>query len=110
MIFYRALIIFAPIVGIVIIADLLAPGAAIDSDLEVMIAIVWFLFTVQVYEETKAAVVIATKGAVYGRLNESFSSYGTSKHWLNALLWLFPPAATGAWIISFFVLLYMWFI
>ena len=37
-----------------------------------LIAIVWALFGIEIYATYKAFVVIATKGIVFGRLNDSF--------------------------------------
>ena len=69
---YRILAFLTIITGIVVLYAILSDSSIWMTTAKILIGIVWLLFGIELYSVYKAFGIIATKGIVFGRLNESF--------------------------------------
>jgi hypothetical protein len=69
---YRILAFLTIITGIVVLYAILSDSSIWMTAAKILIGIVWLLFGIELYSVYKAFGIIATKGIVFGRLNESF--------------------------------------
>jgi hypothetical protein len=83
---YRVLAFLTIITGIVVLYAILSGNSAWMTAAKILIGIVWLLFGIELYSVYKAFGIIATKGIVFGRLNESFlNSEVRMKRWYGLI-------------------------
>ncbi len=83
---YRILAFLAIITGIVALYAIISGSAAWMTGAKILTGIVWLLFGIELYSVYKAFGIIATKGVVFGRLNESFlNSEVRMKRWYGVV-------------------------
>ena len=83
---YRVLAFLAIITGIVVLYAILSDSSIWMTAAKILIGIVWLLFGIELYSVYKAFGIIATKGIVFGRLNESFlNSEVKMKRWYGLI-------------------------
>lgn len=100
---YRILASLTVITGIVALYAVFSGNALSVAIANVLIGIVWLLFGIELYSVYKAFGIIATKGIVFGRLNESFlNSEVKMKRWYG-LVRAAGPVLIVAWYALFAV-------
>ncbi len=110
MLLYRILIFASIIVGGTMLATILFFPQYIGVPyIEAPILVIWILFTIQVYETAKAAVLIFSKGLSSPDLNQSFVNFSIRNKSFAEVYRIFPYAVLLLWIIGFVALLVMWF-
>jgi hypothetical protein len=100
MLFYRILIPLSIIYGVTLIFSVFY--APLNLFTKWFTAVVWILFTPQVYETAKAFALINTRGLAFGRLNESYvyllkKRYNKSAGFYATL----PYIVLALWIVGF---------
>ena len=79
---YRILAFLTVITGIVALYAILSGSGLWMAAAKILIGVVWLLFGIELYSVYKAFGIIATRGIVFGRLNESFlNSEVRMKRW-----------------------------
>ncbi len=83
---YRILAFLSIITGATVLYAIMSGSASFMSIAKVLVAIVWLLFGIELYSVYKAFGIIATKGVVFGRLNDSFiNSEVKTKPWYGVV-------------------------
>ncbi len=108
MVFYRLAIIFAFLAAISIIASIYSNHNPLNPLTERFIFVVGVLMIPQLFESLKAAMLIASGGVVFGRLNPSFLKYGVKQKRIYQLYKLVPYIVTIVWILGLIWLGIMW--
>jgi len=103
---YRIMVPLSILWGLFIVAYLLFPGLGVL--LKVVTAIVWVIWTPQLFEVAKGLALAWSRGMAFGRLNQEFAHlyrkrYG-AKDGLKALPFLFLVV----WLAGFIVMLVGW--
>ena len=100
---YRILAFLTVITGIVVLYAIFSGSGSWMAAAKILIGIVWLLFGIELYSVYKAFGIIATKGIVFGRLNESFlNSEIRTKRWYG-LVKAAGPVLIIAWYALFAV-------
>lgn len=103
---YRIMVPLMVLWALLIIAYLLAPGLGIA--LKVLTAVIWVLWTPQLFEVAKGLALAWSRGMVFGKLNEEFAHlyrkrYG-GKSAFSALPWVF----LAVWAAAFIAMIARW--
>jgi hypothetical protein len=103
---YRILVPLMILWALLIIAYLLVPSLGVV--LKAVTAVVWVLWTPQLFEVAKGLALAWSRGMAFGKLNEEFAHlyrkrYGT-KSGLKALPFLF----LALWLIGFIIMIAGW--
>jgi hypothetical protein len=107
MVFYRIAIFASIAYGILVLLWYAVPG--LDFEVKVATALIWILFTPQVFAARKAIVMTLSKGMAFGHLNTEFEkTYKAKYHPLGGALIVLPYIATAIWILGFFAMLVWW--
>ena len=109
MMFYRVAVFSAIVLAASMVIGFIDNGTPFINLTGTMLVITWILFTPQVFETSKAMSIIASRGIVFGRLNESFLKYGAPKSRLNIIYSAFPYMAIAIWAIGFACVIWLWF-
>ena len=107
MVFYRLLIFYSIIYGIIVFLSFLYLEVAVYLKLATII--LWVLFTPQVYETAKGFSLIGTKGIAFGHLSREHLY--VMKHRYKKGMSVFPTVTALAfmlWLIGFIVMLIWW--
>ena len=109
MLFYRILIIFSFLAAAVFSLSLLFDS--FGPIFRTVFLLLWIFFTPQVFETSKGASVIATKGFIFGNLNKSYmvTAEKYEKHALAPIYKVAPYAALSLWAAGFIALALLWF-
>ena len=112
MTFYRIAIVIALLMLISMVIGLTYSSyhTPFINGTRVLFLLLWILFTPQLFETGKAAAVIASRGIVFGRLNQSFMKYGIQKRRSYIALKAIPYVVMLVWAVGFVGLLRLWFI
>jgi hypothetical protein len=104
---YRILIPLAILYAAAIVLYLMAPG--MGALLKVSTAVVWVLWTPQVFEVAKGLSLAATRGMAFGKLNKEFADLYRKRypHWTAGFV-AFPFVTLALWAAGFIVLLLRW--
>jgi hypothetical protein len=94
--FYRILIPIAILYAAAIVVYLAVPGLGVLA--KAFTAVVWVLWTPQVFEVAKGLSLAATRGLAWGHLNEEFAALYRKRY----------PRATGPWVALPFLALAVW--
>ena len=98
---YRVLAFLTIITGFVVLYAILSGSSIWMAAAKILIGIVWLLFGIELYSVYKAFGIIATKGIVFGRLNESFlNSEVREKRWYG-LIKAAGPLLIIVWYVLF---------
>lgn len=107
-VFYRILIPLAILYGLCIVAYLAVPG--LGALLKVFTAVVWVLWTPQVFEVARGLSLAWTRGLAFGRLNEEFAALYRKRYPRRTAPFIaFPFVALALWGAGFVVMLLRWF-
>ena len=93
---YRIMVPLTIIFGVIMLLSLFVPG--LGPLLKVVTAVVWVLWTPQIYEVAKGLSLAWTRGMAFGRLNEEFAHLYRKRYGKN----------TGAFVALPFVVLALW--
>ncbi len=104
--FFRIMIPLMFLWALLIIAYLIVPG--LGMAMKVATAVIWVLWTPQLFEVAKGLALAWSRGMVFGKLNPEFAylyrkRYG-AKGWLAAL----PYAFLVVWAAAFIVMIVRW--
>ncbi|MCL4365214.1 MAG: hypothetical protein M1569_02150 [Candidatus Marsarchaeota archaeon] len=110
MIFYRIAVFAALLLAAAIIIGFAFDGQPFTPYSKVLVLIVWILFTPQLFETGKAMSIIATRGIVFGRLNESFLKYGVKMKGMYKIYRSVPYIILMMWAAGFVGIWYLWFV
>ena len=110
MTFYRIAIFVAILLVASMAVGVVYAKTPFINSTRVLIALLWILFTPQLFETVKAMAVIASSGIVFGRLNESFMKYGVKKNSSYAILGVLPYLVLMVWAIGLLGVIKLWFI
>ncbi len=87
---------------------LLVPG--VGTVLKVGTAVVWVLWSPQLFEGLKAFALAGSRGMAFGRLNGEFAHLYRKRYGAASPLYrVFPFAGLAAWAAGFVVMLVWWF-
>lgn len=107
MLFYRVLIFASVIYGVVLLLSLAYPQLALAA--KVSTAIIWILFTPQLFETLKGFSLISSRGMAFGHLSEEYTILVRKKYGRNASVYAYVPyAAMVLWAIGFIAMLVWW--
>lgn len=108
MVFYRAAI----FVAVLLIASIALGVAYAHTPFtiytEILMLVMWVLFTPQLFETFKASSIIASGGVVFGRLNASFMRFGVRRKPWFVIYSAVPYVAMAVWACGFVILAYLW--
>ena len=76
--------------------------------LKVATAIVWVLWTPQLYEVARGLALAWSRGMVFGRLNEEFAHLYRKRYGAKSGLKILPPLFLVIWIAGFVLLMVGW--
>ncbi len=107
MAFYRISVFASFIAGLLVALGLLTGIGAMDTIAFAAIAVMWVLFTPQLFETSKAFSVILSKGAVFGRLNESFLDAYVKERFVYKVYWAVPYLIMVVWALGFASFVYL---
>lgn len=110
MAFYRIAIFVAMLLAASIIISMAYYGTAFTNVTKMLFILMWILFTPQLFETLKAAMVIASDGIVFGHLNPSFVQFAVKKTAADAVFRIVPYAGIMVWALGFIGLVYVWFV
>ncbi len=110
MTFYRIAIFVALLLVVSMSVGVVYAKTPFINSTRVLVLLLWILFTPQLFETAKAMSVIASRGIVFGRLNESFMKYGVKKNSSYAMLGALPYLVLLVWTIGFLGVIKLWFI
>ncbi len=108
MIFYRLLIFFSVIFGVVMLASLVYQSAV--PLVKPMLVVEWVLFTLTFFEMAKSFSLIASRGLSFGHLNNEYITMMKLKYGKrgNPALSALPFLALGLWALGFVAMLLWW--
>lgn len=107
MVFYRIAIFVAAAYGILLLLWYVVPGMGFE--VKVATAIMWILFTPQLFETAKGISLTQSGGMAFGHLNEEYKrSTRTKYHPIGGVLTAVPYLAILLWAFGFVVMLYWW--
>ncbi len=108
MLLYRFNIPLTILYGLFIFAWFLVPGLA--PGLKAFTAVVWVLWTPQLFEVAKGLSLAWTRGMAFGLLNQEFAALYRKRYGRRSGLYrVFPYAVLAVWGIGFAVLMARWF-
>jgi hypothetical protein len=107
MVAYRALIVFSVIYGVIMLLYFVIPG--LGPLAKASTAIIWILFTPQLFETAKGASLVMTKGLAFGHLGKGYSflmkkKYGRTGGYAKPT----PYAVMLLWAAGFVAILLWW--
>jgi hypothetical protein len=103
---YRILVPLMILWGLLIIAYLLAPGLGVA--LKVVTAIVWVLWTAQLFEVAKGLSLAWSRGMVFGKLNEEFAHLYRKRYRAKDGLKALPYVLLVVWAAGFVIMIAGW--
>jgi hypothetical protein len=103
---YRILVPLMILWALLIIAYLVLPG--LGTLLKVVTAVVWVLWTPQLYEVARGLALAWSRGMVFGRLNEEFAHLYRKRYGAKNGLKALPPLFLVIWIAGFVIMIVGW--
>lgn len=103
---YRILVPLMILWALLIIAYLVLPG--LGTLLKVVTAVVWVLWTPQLYEVARGLALAWSRGMVFGRLNEEFAHLYRKRYGAKSGLKILPPLFLVVWIAGFVIMIVGW--
>ena len=100
---YRIMVPLTILYGLLIVAYLLAPG--LGALLKVVTAVVWALWTPQLFEVAKGLALAWSRGMVFGRLNDEFAHLYRKRYRARTGLRALPWLALAVWVAGFIVMI-----
>jgi hypothetical protein len=103
---YRIMVPLTILYGLLIIAYLLALG--LGSVLKIATAIVWILWTPQLFEVAKGLALAWSRGMAFGNLNEEFAHLYRKKYGRKPGYQALPYAVLVVWTAGFILMIARW--
>ncbi len=104
---YRIMVPLTMLWGLLIVAYLIAPG--LGGVLKVVTAVVWVLWTPQLFEVVKGLALAWTRGMAFGKLNEEFAHLYRKRYGKKPGLYLaLPYIFLAVWAAGFILMLVRW--
>ncbi len=108
MVFYRIAVFASLLLAAAIIIGFVYFNQPFTMPAKALVVLVWILFTPQLFETGKAMSIIASRGVVFGMLNESFLKFIKMKR-IYAVYRIIPYLILLVWILGFVGMLWLWF-
>ncbi|HTP59609.1 MAG TPA: hypothetical protein VMM82_11870 [Spirochaetia bacterium] len=103
---YRILVPLMIVWAVLIIAYLASPG--LGTLLKVVTAVVWVLWTPQLFEVAKGLALAWSRGMVFGKLNEEFAHLYRKRYGAKTGLGILPVLFLLVWLAGFVVMIVGW--
>jgi hypothetical protein len=104
---YRIMVPLTILFGALIFTYLFVPG--LGAALKVSTAVIWVLWTPQLFEVAKGLALAWTRGMAYGRLNEEFAHLYRKRYGKKTGIFVaFPFIVLALWTAGFVVMLVWW--
>jgi hypothetical protein len=104
---YRIMVPLTILFGALIFVFLFVPG--LGAALKVFTAVIWVLWTPQLFEVAKGLSLAWTRGMAYGRLNEEFAHLYRKRYGKKTGIFVaFPFIVLALWAAGFVVMLVWW--
>jgi len=103
---YRIMVPLMVLWALLIIAYLLAPG--LGTALKVATAVIWVLWTPQLFEVAKGLALAWSRGMVFGKLNEEFAHLYRKRYGAKAAFRALPFLFLLVWAAGFIVMITRW--
>jgi hypothetical protein len=104
---YRIMVPLMILYGAVMVASLLLPGLGVV--LKASTAVIWMLWTPQLFEVAKGLSLSWTRGMAFGRLNPEFAHLYRKRYGRRSWVFVaFPFIVVALWAAGFVVMLAWW--
>jgi hypothetical protein len=104
---YRIMVPLNILYGLGIFASLLVPG--FGAALKVFTAVVWVLWSLQLFEVARGLALAWSRGMAYGKLNAEFAHLYRKRYRKKPGFWLaFPWIVLALWAAGFVILMAWW--
>lgn len=103
---YRTMVPLTILWGLLIIAYLLAPG--LGTALKVVTAVVWVLWTPQLFEVARGLALAWSRGMAFGKLNAEFAHLYRKRYGAKNGLKALPFVFLAIWLAGFIVMIVGW--
>ncbi len=104
---YRVQIPLSLVYAVLVAASLLVPG--LDRAVEIGTAVIWVLWTPQLFEVVKGLALAWSRGMAFGHMNEEFAALYRARYARHAgVLRVLPFLFLAAWAAGLVVLLVRW--
>ncbi len=106
MLAYRIMVPLMILYCLLIVAYLLAPGLGIA--LKVVTAVIWVLWSPQIFKVAKGLALAWSRGMVFGKLNPEFAHLYRKRYRSWAILAALPYVVMAGWAAGFIIMLVGW--
>jgi len=104
---YRIMVPLTILFGAVVLLSVFLPG--LGAVLKIFTAVIWILWTPQLFEVAKGLSLAWTRGMAFGRLNEEFAHLYRKRYGKRTGAYIaFPYIVLALWAAGFVVLLRWW--
>jgi len=103
---YRIMVPLMVLSGLLIVLYLAAPG--LGTALKVVTAVVWVLWTPQLFEVVRGRALAWSRGMVFGRLNAEFANLYRKRYGARDSLRALPFLFLAVWSAGFIALVMRW--
>ncbi len=108
MLFYRIMVPLSILYGICIFVYLFLPG--MGTVLKAFTAVIWILWTPQLFEVARGLALAWSRGMAFGRLNREFARLYRKKYSRHSAPYLaLPWVVLVAWAAGFVLMILRWF-
>jgi hypothetical protein len=107
MLFYRIAVPLTVLYALTILLYFLLPGLGLP--LKILTAVLWVLWTPQIFAVVKGLCLAWTHGMAFGRMNEEFAALYRKRYSPRSGIYIaLPYAALAIWVAGFVAMLLRW--